>query len=104
MLAFVREITLRPTTRSREIRLAPALLELFSDPEENVGRRPLPPLPLAQVLANVDALHAACNAPTSANCRRRTRSLTFTGTTWSQSGPTRRGTAATATARRIREG
>lgn len=60
-MRFARELSLHPTTHSPIIRLAPALLELFPDGEENAGRRPLPPLPLAEVQANLAALHAKCN-------------------------------------------
>ena len=63
---FLTELALRPRTRSREILVDPALLEAtvaaFTDEPESVGKRlNLRPLPLAQVLRNVDALHAACN-------------------------------------------
>lgn len=62
--SVTRSIVNHPRTRSKEVRLDPLLLELAPDDrlcEESVGRRILPPLPLVQALANVDALHATCN-------------------------------------------
>ena len=52
----------RPTTRSREIRLPNATLDTIVDPrtESHEHAVPLKPLPLLDVLARVDALHAHC--------------------------------------------
>jgi len=43
------------------IYLDPVLLEQFAAPEPEPDALSARPLPLAQVLANVDALHAGCN-------------------------------------------
>jgi len=52
----------RPTTRSREIRIGRAALESLPDPRTEINERAIPPrpLPLHDVLARVDALHAHC--------------------------------------------
>lgn len=40
--------------------VTPDVLDSFAVEPVNEGRRPCPPLPLAQVLHNVDALHEKC--------------------------------------------
>ncbi len=61
-MRFFDALNLRPTTRSREIRLSNALLDQMVDPrtERKPNVAPLRPLPLDVVLANIDALHARC--------------------------------------------
>lgn len=44
-----------------ELTVDPQLLEQFSNEPVNEGPRKLRPLPLEQVLKNVDALHVECN-------------------------------------------
>lgn len=57
------EITLRPTTRSLIVRLSREIIEALPDPSTVPQRErvPLKPLPLPDVIRNLEALHAQCN-------------------------------------------
>lgn len=44
-----------------EVLLSPAMMEQFTDEPSNEGRRSVAPLPLEQVLKNVEQLHSNCN-------------------------------------------
>lgn len=48
-------------TTKQEIIVDPQLLEQFSDEPSNEGPRPCQPLPLEQVLKNVEQIHVQCN-------------------------------------------
>lgn len=60
-MTFFDSLNLRPSTRSREIRLPNEILDTFVDPATESAVDARRPLPLAQILANLDALHANCN-------------------------------------------
>ena len=62
-MTFFESLTLRPTTRTREIVVSNELLDTLPNPEpESIGMRGhLKPLPLAQVLKNIEAIHSDCN-------------------------------------------
>lgn len=53
-------IKLKPG-RNTEVLLSPEMMEQFTDEISNEGRRALAPLPLEQVLKNVELLHSNCN-------------------------------------------
>jgi hypothetical protein len=53
-------ITLKPG-RNVEVLLSPAYMEQFTDEPVNEGWRLGTPLPLEQVLKNVEQLHERCN-------------------------------------------
>lgn len=62
-MTFMNALNLRPTSRAREIRLPNTLLDLLPHPDslEPVEERAGRPLPLQQVLLNIDTLHSGCN-------------------------------------------
>lgn len=62
-MTLMQTLTLHSKSSKQEIRLSTQLLDLLPDltteaePEPQADR----PLPLGQVLTNIDALHASCN-------------------------------------------
>lgn len=53
-------ITIKPGTK-QEVLLSPEYMEQFNDEPINEGPRQLAPLPLDQVIKNVEQLHSECN-------------------------------------------
>lgn len=63
MQTILSEITLRPTSRSAVVRLTREIIEALPDPatvDTERERVPLKPLPLADVIKNLETLHARC--------------------------------------------
>lgn len=63
MNAFIKTLNLRPNSRARIITIPNELLDEFVDPstEDVRPERPARPLPLPQVLANLQQLHEHCD-------------------------------------------
>jgi hypothetical protein len=74
-MTFIDALNLRPTTRSREIRLPNVVLDTFVDPRTEIAVDVRRPLPLAQILTNLDALHADCNGVHVCGLPRRLRRI-----------------------------
>jgi len=60
-MTFLTGLTRMPRTTHDLVYLDPVLLEQFPAPEPEPDAIAARPLPLGQVLHNIDALHATCN-------------------------------------------